>query len=67
MRADSASVVPAHDEIPVFTPGRAPTVSNYPFLVLRLADDGDGMIERIFGAISKGIFLHLCVLKELSI
>ena len=67
MRADSASVVPAHDEISVFSPGRAPTVSNYPFLVVCLADDGDGVVERIFGAISKGIFLHLCVLRELPI
>ena len=67
MRADSAGVVPAHDEISVFSPGRAPAVSNDPFLVLCLADDGDGVVKRIFGTISKGIFLHLCVLRELSI
>jgi hypothetical protein len=62
MCADSASVVPAHDEISIFSPGRAPTVSNYPFLVLCLTDDGDGMAEGILGTVSKGIFLHLGVL-----
>ncbi len=54
MSTDAASITSLHCEIALMSERTAPAVADYPFFPLGLANDGNRVIERFFGTVSKG-------------
>lgn len=66
MRADAAGVIAPHDEVAVLAPGRAPTVADYPLLLVGLAYDCYRVVEGVFWAVSEWSCFDFSVFIELT-